>query len=83
MKAQIFANLVEEALAKYSYDAVLAGLRFVVGNDPSGLEIIVSGYNDKLHVLLDVVLDKIQNLVVDPSTFALIHDRVSSQTPGR
>lgn len=81
IKSQIFTNLVEEALTEYSYDATLAGLGYSVGTDKNGIQVFVSGYNDKLSVLLGVVLEKMKNLEVDPARFALIHDRVSAVLP--
>lgn len=76
IKSQLFANLIEESLAEYSYDAALAGLSYDVGNETDGLQLIVSGYSDKLAMLLTVVLEKLKNFQVDPSRFALVHDRL-------
>lgn len=77
MKSQIYTNLVEESLAEVTYDSSLAGLNFSVGTEVDGLQIVVSGYNDKLSVLLKVVLEKLQNETVDQTSFNMIHERVS------
>lgn len=77
MKAQLFASLVEESLAEYSYDATLAGLQYDIGNEVDGLQLIVTGYSSsKLNVLLSVVLDKLKSFEVDTDRFALVHDRL-------
>lgn len=76
LKSQIFTSLVEESLSQYSYEATLAGLDFSVGNETDGIQLVVSGYSDKLSVLLEVVVDRIKSLKVDPSRFALTHERV-------
>ena len=77
MKTQVFATLVEEALADTTYDASLAGLDFSVGSDQDGIQVRISGYSQKLPVLLDMVMGKIRNLESDPTTFSSVHDRVS------
>ncbi|KAK4699534.1 insulysin, partial [Phenoliferia sp. Uapishka_3] len=76
VKTQIFASLVEEALADTTYDASLAGLDYSVGSDQDGLQIRVSGYSQKLDVLLDVVMRKIKDLQSDETTFLSVHDRL-------
>jgi insulysin len=62
---------------EYSYDAEIAGLSYQVSTMSDALVLSVSGYNDKLDVLLKVVLEKIKELQVDPQRFELIKDRVS------
>ncbi|KAK4053128.1 metalloprotease [Microbotryomycetes sp. JL201] len=78
IKSQLFTTLVEEALNEYTYAATLAGVGYSVGYEPDGLQIVVSGYNDKLPVLLKVVLDKIKSFrVEDENQFKLVHDRLT------
>ncbi|GAA6006563.1 hypothetical protein JCM11491_005007 [Sporobolomyces phaffii] len=74
---QLFTTLVEESLAKQTYDASLAGLSFAVGAEPTGLTLIVSGYTEKLPLLLQVVLDRMLDFRVDVKLFDLVHDRLS------
>lgn len=52
VKSRLFTDLVNDALEEYSYDAKLAGLMYTVTLDSRGVYIGVSGYNDKLPVLL-------------------------------
>jgi insulysin len=42
----------------------LAGLNFGVSADHRGIFVIMSGYNDKLHVLAQRVLDRVKSLEV-------------------
>jgi insulysin len=77
IKSQIFASLVEESLASYSYDATLAGLAYSVGNEVDGLELVVSGYSDKLPLLLKVVLEKLRDFEADPKQFEVVHERLT------
>ncbi|KAM0792534.1 hypothetical protein ACM66B_005203 [Microbotryomycetes sp. NB124-2] len=77
IKSQMFTTLVEEALNEYTYAATLAGLGYSVGYEPDGLQVVVSGYSDKLSVLLQVVLRKLVNFEADENQFKLVHDRMT------
>lgn len=76
IKTQLLSALVEQELASYSYDATLAGLAYDVGTEVDGLQIVVSGYSDKLPVLLQVVLEKLKRFEVDGKQFELVHERL-------
>ena len=75
LKARLYTELVQDALEEYSYDAELAGLAYSIGSHSSGTEIAVSGYNDKLPVLLEKVLVTMRDLEVKPGRFAIIKER--------
>lgn len=77
VKARIFTNLVQDALEEYSYDAELAGLDYHVSVDHRGLSLSISGYNDKLPVLLDQVLKTMKELEIKEDRFHIIKERVS------
>ncbi|CAN9095880.1 unnamed protein product [Alternaria alternata] len=72
----LYRELVNDALVEYSYDADLSGLVYDFTNHISGLSITVSGYNDKLHVLLEKVLLQVRDLEVSEDRFKIIHDRM-------
>ncbi|GAA5835179.1 hypothetical protein JCM3766R1_006893 [Sporobolomyces carnicolor] len=74
---QLFTTLVEESLAKYTYDASLAGLSFAVGSEPNGFTLMISGYTEKMSVLLEVVLDRMLDFKVEDKLFDLVHDRLT------
>jgi len=61
---KLYAALVSDALSEYSYDADLAGLVYSFEASSLGFYVSVSGYNDKLHVLLRDVLQKAKSLEV-------------------
>lgn len=73
----MFAMLVEEALSEYSYAASLAGLSYSVGNDTEGIQVVVSGYSDKLPLLLEVVVRQMKEFVADEKQFEIVHDRLT------
>ncbi|TVY81559.1 putative zinc protease, partial [Lachnellula suecica] len=76
LKARLFTDVVRDALEEYSYDAELAGLDYSISSHSMGIEIAVSGYNDKLSVLLEKVLVTMRDLVIKPERFEIIKERL-------
>lgn len=76
LMAALFKELVEDSLSEYSYDAELAGLYYDVKGHSQGFDIDVSGYNDKMHVLLEKVLVTMRDLEVKEERFNIIKDRL-------
>lgn len=76
IKARLYSDVVRDALEEYSYDAELAGLDYSVSSHSMGIEIAVSGYNDKLSVLLEKVLITMRDLEVKPDRFEIIKERL-------
>ncbi|KAA8618047.1 Ptr Secreted-periplasmic Zn-dependent peptidase insulinase [Pyrenophora tritici-repentis] len=72
----LYRELVNDALVEYAYDADISGLVYDFTNHINGLSITVSGYNDKLHVLLEKVLLQVRDLKVSEGRFNIIHDRM-------
>ncbi|KAL1844376.1 hypothetical protein VTJ49DRAFT_55 [Mycothermus thermophilus] len=77
VKARLFTDLVKDALEEFSYDAELAGLEYTVTVDSRGLYIEVSGYNDKLPVLLQHVLQTTRDLEIRDDRFTIIKERIT------
>jgi insulysin len=62
--AQILTELVEEQCNEFSYEATMAGLHCDISPSPgSGLELQISGYNHKAHVLVERLIDTIMDLL--------------------
>ena len=59
---RLVANLVCDSLDEITYGASLAGLQYSLDYHSEGLSVCVYGYQDKLPILLRVVLEKIGNL---------------------
>ncbi|KAF9206076.1 Insulinase (Peptidase M16) [Haplosporangium sp. Z 27] len=76
VKTQLYVNLLKDALNEYSYDADLAGLLYSLDTTIEGMILSVEGYNDKAHVLLQKVIEKMRTLVIDPERFHLIQDQM-------
>lgn len=77
VKAKLYTDLVRDALEEYSYDADIAGLQYVVTLDSRGLFIEVAGYNDKLPVLLEQVLQTMLKLEIRNDRFDIVKERLS------
>jgi insulysin len=75
VKAGLFVELITDALEEYAYDATLAGLDYSV-SPTDDLILIVSGYNDKLPVLLERVLATMRDLDIKQDRFDIVKDRV-------
>lgn len=74
--AQMWCNAVMEELNEYAYDATTAGLHYSLNAFPGGLEVSVSGFSDKLPLLLRAVAKKMREETrLAPGTFALVRDR--------
>ena len=76
VKTRIFCQLVKDALGEYSYDAEIAGLEYELGDYNVGIGIDVSGYNDKISVLLEKVLVTMRDLEVKPDRFKIVKERL-------
>ncbi|ODA82847.1 hypothetical protein RJ55_01356 [Drechmeria coniospora] len=77
VKARLFTELVRDALEEYSYDAELAGLQYSVSLDSRGLVLDLSGYNEKLPVLLERVTLTLRDLEVKEERFDIIKERLT------
>ncbi|TFB05329.1 Putative zinc protease [Trichoderma ghanense] len=77
VKTKLFTELVRDALEEYSYDATLAGIEYTVSLDNRGLCIEVSGYNDKLPVLLEQVTATLRDLPIKDDRFTVVKERVT------
>jgi insulysin len=73
---RLFADLINDSLQEFAYDAELAGLVFHSGSHHLGLMITLDGYNEKLPVLARRVLETVRNLQVLEDRLAVIKEKV-------
>ncbi|KAF7728621.1 Insulinase (Peptidase M16) [Apophysomyces ossiformis] len=73
---RLYTDLLQDSLNEYAYDAEVAGLRYDLENWSDGILLHISGYNDKLPVLLEKVVQKMRDLRVDTDRFNLIKDQL-------
>src|SRR6266403_2461382 len=74
---RLYAVLVTDALNEYSYDADLAGLTYLFEASSLGFFVTITGYNDKLHVLLRDVLVKARDLEVRADRLSVMIEKVN------
>ncbi|KAL3819799.1 hypothetical protein ACJIZ3_005704 [Penstemon smallii] len=76
---EIFTRLLMDYLNEYAYDAQVAGLYYGVSNTDYGFQVTVVGYNDKLKILLETVIQRIANFEVNPERFSVIKELVTKE----
>jgi insulysin len=74
---RLYSDIVNDSLSEFSYDADLAGLSYNFLQHSGGLLVSMSGYNDKMVVLVQHVLEKIKGLAVNPERLAVMKEQVS------
>jgi len=75
---RLYSDLVNDSLTEFSYDAGLAGVSYNFAPHQTGLYVTMSGYNDKMSILAQHVLEKVKGLVVDPKRLAVVKEEVST-----
>lgn len=76
MISRLFADLVSDSLAEFSYDADLVGLSYNFASHSFGTHLTIGGYNDKLPLLLRHILEKIKNLNIKPGRLNVMKEQV-------
>ncbi|KAI3905631.1 hypothetical protein MKX01_036540, partial [Papaver californicum] len=72
----VFTRLVMDYLNEYAYDAQVAGLYYGINSPDTGFQVIVTGYNHKMRILVDKIIEQIQEFKVKPERFAVIKETV-------
>jgi len=67
--AQLYVRAVNEALNTYSYPATLAGLGYRLSATTEGMQLILSGYQDKLPELLNRIVAAMQQVALSDDEF--------------
>ncbi|PAA70440.1 hypothetical protein BOX15_Mlig002690g1, partial [Macrostomum lignano] len=74
--SNLYFQLLSDALNALTYDAELAGLNYRIDPTENGAVLHCSGYNDKLPVLLNSVLQKMTKPDFNPVRFASLYDHM-------
>lgn len=74
-KTTLLIALINDALIEFAYDAEMAGLKYDVSTIKTGLGISVGGFNHKLIVLLEKILDYVKNYKIDNDRFKIIKEK--------
>ncbi|XP_012466864.1 insulin-degrading enzyme-like 1, peroxisomal isoform X2 [Gossypium raimondii] len=70
----LFTRLLMDYLNEYAYYAQVAGLRYHVRCTDGGFQVTLVGYNHKLRILLETIVDKIAKFEVKPDRFSVIKE---------
>jgi len=68
--AQLYAQLVNDALNPHAYPAMLAGLGYGFSTNSAGFRLALSGYSEKQTTLLEQILGEFTTLEIDEARFA-------------
>ncbi|XP_023021581.1 insulin degrading metalloproteinase isoform X2 [Leptinotarsa decemlineata] len=70
----MLVQLFRDALNEYAYAAELAGLKWELINTKYGLILGIGGYNNKQHILLAKIMEKLTNFKVDSKRFNILKE---------
>ncbi|MGH0158734.1 UNVERIFIED_CONTAM: hypothetical protein FKN15_052350 [Acipenser sinensis] len=72
--AYLYLELLKDSLNEYAYAAELAGLSYDLQNTIYGMYLSVKGYNDKQHILLKKIVEKMATFEIDERRFDIIKE---------
>ncbi|CAH2063828.1 unnamed protein product [Thlaspi arvense] len=75
--SNIFVWLLVDYLNEYAYYAQAAGLDYGLNLSGSGFELSLVGFNHKLRILLEAIIQKIATFQVKPDRFSVIKETVT------
>ncbi|CAB4256161.1 similar to Saccharomyces cerevisiae YLR389C STE23 Metalloprotease involved, with homolog Axl1p, in N-terminal processing of pro-a-factor to the mature form [Maudiozyma barnettii] len=75
MLSTLYVQLVNDSLKDLEYDAACANLRVSFVKISQGLDITLTGFNEKLATLLTRFLDGIKNFMADKDRFEVFKDK--------
>jgi insulysin len=75
--ANLFVELLYDSLTEYTYSAELAGLKYTIKPTNYGLNIGLSGFSDKMDVLLKFLFDRMASFEINKQRFNILKESVS------
>jgi secreted Zn-dependent insulinase-like peptidase len=69
VSAQMYTSLVADRARELTYPALLAGLNYSLSSGADGLNLTLSGYNDKLGVLLGALVPEFTDMAFEQQRF--------------
>ncbi|KAK7206436.1 a-pheromone processing metallopeptidase Ste23 [Myxozyma melibiosi] len=79
VKGRLFMELVSDSLNAYAYDAAIAGLSYSVELAWDGISISAQGFNHKLPILLEKVIEELKDFKVDPERFKVFREQLQQE----
>ncbi|WOK97143.1 insulin-degrading enzyme-like 1, peroxisomal isoform X2 [Canna indica] len=77
--SEIYTRLLMDYLNEYAYDAQVAGLYYSIYSTGTGFAVTVGGYNDKMRILLETIIGRIEQFEVKPDRFSVIKESVTKE----
>eukprot|EP00455_Lapot_gusevi_P042256 TRINITY_DN4989_c0_g1_i5.p1 TRINITY_DN4989_c0_g1~~TRINITY_DN4989_c0_g1_i5.p1 ORF type:complete len:788 (-),score=334.16 TRINITY_DN4989_c0_g1_i5:122-2455(-) len=75
----LFVQVLQDSLNEYTYDAEMAGLTYSLETSSIGLRLILGGYNNKMSVLAEKILDRMAHPVLNADRFSLLKEQYIRQ----
>lgn len=72
----LFVDLLLDSLTEYLYPAELAGLKYNIAGSSYGINVSLSGFNNKIDRLLDTIFERMVTFTIDPDRFNILKERV-------
>ncbi|GBB90257.1 hypothetical protein RclHR1_17150001 [Rhizophagus clarus] len=76
IKTGLYLHIFDDAFAEEAYDASLAGLYYSTYVVEDSLRVNVSGYNDKASKLVELIMKRMKDLVINPERFKVLKERL-------
>ncbi|CAH2063830.1 unnamed protein product [Thlaspi arvense] len=73
--SNIFVGLLVDYLNEYAYYAQAAGLYYGISLSDNGFQLTLVGFNHKLRILLEAIIQKIATFQVKPDRFLVIKEK--------
>ncbi|XP_043912631.1 insulin-degrading enzyme isoform X4 [Protopterus annectens] len=70
----LFMRLLKDDLKEYTYAARLSGLVYGIASGMNAILLSVKGYNDKQHILLKKIVEKMATFEIDEKRFEIIKE---------
>ncbi|KAJ1309144.1 hypothetical protein OPQ81_004817 [Rhizoctonia solani] len=77
--SRMFVELVKDALTEFTYDAELAGMKYSIVCNGGSFVIVSEGYNDKLSVLVEHVLEKVKGILISQDRVTVIKEQLQQE----
>ncbi|CAJ2671458.1 unnamed protein product [Trifolium pratense] len=75
----IFTQLLMDYLNDYAYYAQVAGLYYSISHTDAGFQVNLLGYNHKLRILLETIVEEIATFRVKTDRFSVIKEMVTKE----
>ncbi|XP_055333075.1 insulin-degrading enzyme-like isoform X2 [Paramacrobiotus metropolitanus] len=70
----VYVELFKDHINEMVYMAELAGMKYTVEQSKYGLTLLVRGYDDKIDVLLNMLVEKLMHFKPDPKRFEVLKE---------